>query len=636
MVINWSRGRDPKGAGAINEAEEAAGLERLSRLRGRTLHAEGEETKAPLAPLNTASDVAECKLATNAFAILGIHLTASATEIGEAYEHLSFEPGHDPAALSAARAALQSPSDRLEAEIGWLPGLPLRSAKAVLAALRTNDLPSLASVREKATSVARVNLTFALVECNPGELSLASQLLDDAQSVDSDVVLDQLDDARFHAKFREIDRETFDRFMDEHARAIAARLALIFSASAAARNVFTRALQDLPSNGRFGACFRDELMRAYGAAIHGPLEEARQRVLTAIEELRAQPGNEAQAATLITSLDNWSGLRRPRQVHEAARGLDDPASADICNAVRSLAVDLSNEHEQFEIALRLARALLVCFRLVPARHAALERELPVLIGNALIRRGKQLAVWALAQPTVLSRAIEAGALDGTSGTAGSIAGLIAEVDEHPDDQVRTAVFLIVRDIGIQLHNDRREVKAAYILTAWLAECGPPPEVAVRLQEDLKHFGVKATVTARANAAVEPNEAGSEERTARTGFGRARRDSLENAADPFSSPSAPPRTRNACNQDHNKVKPPRLPASVRGHRRRASTIDYILVALLVIFWLSAKIGNHRSAEPASAPRRMPTSGYSRDSRFEGAALQAYDAESRLRSEEERSR
>lgn len=510
--MTWFRAqRGEQDAQILDVMSERAAADRLLRLQQRAEKvASAVEENSDRPSALSAAHLQRSTLATNPFAVLEVDLAASAAEVAYAHETLSFEPGRDPVALHAARAVLQNPRDRLAAEIGWLPGLMLASADGVRKALRSDDQSTLMVVREKTAGFARMNLSFALLEVSGLDPNLAARLFQDARKADPVTLLDQLDDARFRSGTRQVDRDQFNRALDVAAAAIGARLAEAFTSSASARRLLAQLLEELPAPGTcFGERVCDEVLRGYVNAVEGTMEETRLRALATAEALRSQPDSEAQATTLVTALDVWSSLRRPLQLQEAARGLDDPASADLCRALRSLVVQLSNENEQYNIALRVARALLACFRLVPTHHAQLQRELPVLVGNVLARRARQLHDRGLEHWRTFADAIEAGGLDRASGIAGALAGLMEEADDHADQEIRAAVFMTVRNLAVLLHNQQRRVRAARILTVWLAERVPPPDVAVRLAADLRHFGLSSAVLARKSA----TEAAAQERWA---------------------------------------------------------------------------------------------------------------------------
>lgn len=625
MGFNW-RNRDvEQDAGeAVDPAVEAVAAERLQRLRGRTASTEAE----PARPSSRSTEPGPFYLGRNPFAVLEIDLAASPEAINNAYDALSFEPDSDPRQLDAARAALHSPRERLDAELGWLPGLPGPTLDATRKALRAGDIATLASIREKAAGIARLNLDLMLADLDPAASELAARVVETAGQIDSEALLDQLDDARFRGKVREIERDMFDSCLRARAEAIAARLAPAFAATSAGRAALTQVLQagEAPQD-RFGAAFRDALLRAYGAAIDGVLEQSRARITAGVEALREAPGNQAHATTLLTTLDLWSSLRRPVQVHEAARGLDDPASAAIFESIRELIVKLSNDHNEFEIALRMGRALIRSFALVPMHRAALQRELPTLLTNALGKRAEQLQAMALSQPRVFARQVEAGGLEQGIGVTGSIAALFADAEEIEVGNGLANLFLIIREIAIKLHNDLHLVRAAYVLTEWLSRQGPPPEIAARLEADLRHFGVNATVAARESDAA-PAPPAPERASGQPAFGR--RQTGEGETTPPPPGRAPGQERSA------RGAPPPAPPRIR--RARGMKYWQILLVLFVLFTMIRATGqfsrerssDYRPESVAPRPSPIPTARYtprSRDDAIRDIERRLQEAETR---------
>lgn len=579
MGFGW-RDREIKADDTTDAALDGVSADRLRALTRRAAQAEQAPASAATAPLQHARPA----LADNPFALLELPIAAGMAEIGDAYDRLSFEPGRDEAALSAARAALMAPRDRLAAEIAWAPGLARLSLEALIAALRSNDATTLQSLHGKLSGLARLNIAHALLNMNPADVQAAVAILSDAGDVDADTVLEALDEARFAAREREIERSLFEECLDSHARTLGGQAALAFAATATGRAALTRALQTMaPAAGRFDTGLRDALLSGYGREIAQALDQSHARIMTSIEALKTDPASQGTATSLLTTLDIWSNLRRPMQLHEAARGLDDPASGEIFAAVRSLSVALSNEHEQYEIALRLARALLSSFALVPIHRVALERELPTLIGNVAVKRAKQLHEMALAQLKPFARQIEAGGLEGAGGLAGSINALIADVECLKNDAALDLVFLALRDIAIQMHNHGHERRAAYAMIVWLTRQSPPRDVAQKLEEDLRHFGVQADVVVREEAGDAPAP------RAPTQFGRS-----------GSPPSRPPETR---------APPPTLPSEPRQRPVRPAKRSFgfvrgfiaVIVLLSLIYGRAAQKAERRRENAAAIER-----------------------------------
>lgn len=487
----WARRQPAVESEPVDDAEVEATSARLRRMRERSSSADAAQTGT-----SGPSKISECALARNPFALLKVDITATDEAINDALDELSFEPGSDPATLTAARAMLMAPRERLSAELSWLLDLPAPTIAATCRALADGDLATLRSVREKAAGISRINLAVALVEAGVATPDDLTRIVADAQSVAPEPLLDRLDDTRFKARGREIERDMFDEVLHARAREIGALLAPLFAAGVNTRAALTQALKDQPpALAGFGATLRDELLRSYGDQIAAMLDGAQARITATLAAMREQPDQAVHVGTLLSTLDYWSSLRRPIQIHEAARGLDDPASAEIFTSVRELILNYSNEHEQYEIALRLAKALRTCFARVPIRRAALERELPTLISNATCKRADHLHFRALANLSGFAREVDRGCLESRTGLAGAFAALFDDADDLNENGLSN-LFIGLRDIGVKIHNELEARSTSKAITLWLARQPAPAEIAQKLEDDLKHFGLAYPVTIR--------------------------------------------------------------------------------------------------------------------------------------------
>jgi hypothetical protein len=425
-------------------------------------------------------------LKNNAFATLGIALDATSERISAAFDDLSFEPGQDPAALDAARARLLSARDRLAEEMGWLPECSADAQARALAAIRAGDAATLARVRDSADGLARLNLSVALAAAKATNLQGTVSILADAQTWNVDNTLDRIDEARLRAGFKAVEPEQWDRAVEDRLGEIATALAPCFADSQDGRNALTTAmLRSTAGSGGHGAIFLEKVAAAHAANIDRKLEQLHARIMDYVDRLRAKPGDQAIATTLLSSLDMWSQLRRPIQILEATRGLDDPSSAALLRCIRGLAVDLTNDHDQFEIALRLARALVTCFSQVPNLKQTIEREMPVLITNALFARLRSTCALALAHHGVFAQQLpHSGMSPDAPGLIGQLVQAFEESCQSSNPQV-VGPWIVLRDLAIELHNRYRHSHAALIIMTWMIKEVPPHEVLDKLREDVR-------------------------------------------------------------------------------------------------------------------------------------------------------
>jgi hypothetical protein len=425
-------------------------------------------------------------LKNNAFATLGIALDASSERISQAFDDLSFEPGQDPAALDAARARLLSARDRLAEEMGWLPECSADAQTGVQAAIRAGDAATLARVRDSADGLARLNLSVALTAASPTDLQGTLSILADAQTWNVDTTLDRIDEARLRSGFKPVDPEQWDHAVEDRLGEIATALAPCFADSQDGRTALATAmLRSSARGGGHGTIFLEKVAAAHAANIDRKLEQLNARIMDYVDRLRARPGDQAIATTLLSSLDMWSQLRRPIQILEAARGLDDPSSATLLRCIRELAVYLTNEHSQFEIALRLARAMVTCFSQVPNLKQEIEREMPILITNALFARLRSICDLVLAHHRVFAQQLpHAGMSPEAPGLIGQLVQAFEECCRSSNPQV-AGPWVVLRGLAIDLHNKHRHSEVTRIIMNWMISEVPPQDVLDKLREDVR-------------------------------------------------------------------------------------------------------------------------------------------------------
>jgi hypothetical protein len=425
-------------------------------------------------------------LKNNAFVTLGVALDATSERISQAFDDLSFEPGQDPASLDAARARLLSARDRLAEEMTWLPECTADAQARIQAAIRAGDTATLARMRDSADGLARLNLSVALAAASPTNLPGTLSILADAQTWNVDATLDRIDEARLRSGFKPVDPEQWDRAVEDRLGEIATALAPCFADSQDGRTALTTAmLRSTAQGGGYGTIFLEKVAAAHAANIDRKLEQLHARIMDYVDRLRARPDDQAIATSLLSSLDMWSQLRRPIQILEAARGLDDPSSAALLRCIRGLAVDLTNDHDQFEIALRLARAMITCFSQVPNLKQTIEREMPVLITNALFSRLRKTCDLVLEHHRAFARQLPHSGMSAEApGLIGQLVQAFEECCQSSNPQV-SGPWVVLRGLAIDLHNKYRHSEASRIIMNWMINEVPPHDVLDKLREDLR-------------------------------------------------------------------------------------------------------------------------------------------------------
>lgn len=459
----------------------------MRRLRRVTAMPDAEPPVATSQPQSASID---CGLSTSAFALLRVSLDADDAAIARAYDDLSFEPDADEAALSASRAQLSSARGRLVEELAWLPELDNAQQAEARTALAKGDIATLTRLRNAASGLARINLTLAVAADDNLDDMLG--LFIDVRNWNPDVTLDALDEARGRARSRPVDETHFRALVAGRFEDWAKRVIPGFSTSREGRARLVRLMLSLgDAQGEQRTKWLDAVLRAYSAAVDDLLASTHNRLRAQIDRLEVNPADQAAATSLLSSLDLWTTYRQPIQVVEAARNLDDPASADLLQAVRSLSIQLS-DHNQDALVLRLNQALIQCARYVPTILAKLEADLTVVEHNALYAQVRQCCERALAEPRQFSHNVMQGALMGkATGRANELASAFARALElwHGDP---SPLFQTVRAMVVELHNEASQTASTPVLINWLLALDPPIEIAVQLRADMRAVTAQST------------------------------------------------------------------------------------------------------------------------------------------------
>lgn len=424
-------------------------------------------------------------LSGNAFVTLGIPIDASHDRISQAVDDLAFDEDRDEAALQAARASLFSARDRLAQEIVWLPECTAEQQLTAISAVLRSDSGTLATLANTTSGLARINLLEAGAELRATDVQPALQLIEAITQWQPERTLDAIDEARGRGGFRPVDVDQWEQAVARRLGEIAARLAPLFAGSPDGRARLTGLMHRKPEPGSALATFIEALQSAYAAAIEESLGRLEMRIQTTVKLLGVDPANTMQINSLIAALNQWSAYRRPIQIMESARSLDDRESARIFDAVLSLAINVSNEHKLHTVALLIAQALLDSFAHLPQQRARLERQMPILHGNLAIHRLEELGSRIKKQHHLFASQVKSARMQPRSkGLAGELLELFESARASVGEDAST-IFTVVREIIISAHNSSRDKKSTQILLKWLLGEHPPAEIRKRLEDDLR-------------------------------------------------------------------------------------------------------------------------------------------------------
>lgn len=273
----------------------------------------------------------------------------------------------DSSQCMAARSDLTNPRKRLSAEIAWLPGIGPKRADEMLSLLESSPT-DLLSV-DKLSSTARANLLAA------GLARLPTRNVDDTgrwileiawafEDIDPEELSGLINEERVVSGFPEVsdtsavEAEVQERRM--HYRQII-KSALDSLPSKKLVETVTAIVDEATDEGEEqGPILIADLVDAYEVEAQGFLDKEEGNIKTLIGKIRidvdAGRPDSVLAPTvnqLIRVVENWDTVAQPIQVSTKGRGISHDASHRVASMVRSLAIDMYNEHGKLNFSQQL-------------------------------------------------------------------------------------------------------------------------------------------------------------------------------------------------------------------------------------------------------------------------------------------
>lgn len=273
----------------------------------------------------------------------------------------------DSSQCMAARSDLTNPRKRLSAEIAWLPGIGPKRADEMLSLLESSPTDLLSF--DKLSSTARANLLAA------GLARLPTRNVDDTgrwileiawafEDIDPEELSGLINEERVVSGFPEVsdtsavEAEVQERRM--HYRQII-KSALDSLPSKKLVETVTAIVDEATDEGEEqGPILIADLVDAYEVEAQGFLDKEEGNIKTLIGKIRidvdAGRPDSVLAPTvnqLIRVVENWDTVAQPIQVSTKGRGISHDASHRVASMVRSLAIDMYNEHGKLNFSQQL-------------------------------------------------------------------------------------------------------------------------------------------------------------------------------------------------------------------------------------------------------------------------------------------
>lgn len=343
----------------------------------------------------------------NPFALLGVTTRDGRRRIVDLAEEKSLELDHD--ACQKARSDLTSPRTRLSAEIAWLPGVSPRKAAQLVSTLHCDPI----SIREESglPTLAHLNLlaaAFEAVDDSYSAYEVAEFIQEMAYLVDelsAEQVLRDINEDRSVSGFPEV------KGIDQVETELSERKRYY-------RNAIKDALNRLPPASLVEAMFVavdcvtfggednapeliDDLVDSYAVETQGFLQkeaENAQKLITAARD--SAKSGESVVKPIVDKLEavarNWEKVAQPIQLSAKSRGIDHELSYEIAYSIRSLAIDLFNEHDMLTQSQRLTELIQEIFAELPEVADRVKQDTEALadIFQNRIRSEAQREEWA--------------------------------------------------------------------------------------------------------------------------------------------------------------------------------------------------------------------------------------------------
>lgn len=276
----------------------------------------------------------------------------------------------DPEHCTKARATLTHPKKRLTAELSWLPGLSPKRVAAAIKVLKSDV--SRVSNLESFPPLARANLISAALPRVTGSLDRAAftqwllSLAHAVDEIDSEAVLRLINDERSLSGFPEVTdiavvEEQLAELRKHYQSAVKRALDELDTDDLV--QVVTDAVDEATDYGsQHAPALLDDIVDRYEVDAHRFLEQEADNVGKLLDTIsgNAKSGaNDSALEPLVAKLEtvvkNWDRVAQPIQVSNTSRGLEHVMSRELAGRIRSVAVDLYNEHQLLDVSQRITK-----------------------------------------------------------------------------------------------------------------------------------------------------------------------------------------------------------------------------------------------------------------------------------------
>lgn len=284
----------------------------------------------------------------------------------------------DAGLCTQARAELTNPRSRLSAELAWFPGTNQEEINSLLQQIAKS--PDQALSDPTLTPLTRANLGIMTFTGNLTDLTdeiLIERIVRLCEAVDAvnlQHLLETINEDRNTAGFpaiqslSDLDAEWPTRrqqFLD------AMRTTILNLPQERYVSILTQAIELATKMGEKQApLLLDELIDAYEVIVRSVLDEETKNVTDAVARIRSlapkgEPGLRLHLEHLDKSARRWDVYAQPMQVSHKSRGREHEVSQNLGYEIRSLSIDLYNEHNMLDSSKKINEMLQDVFAELP-------------------------------------------------------------------------------------------------------------------------------------------------------------------------------------------------------------------------------------------------------------------------------
>lgn len=428
----------------------------------------------------------------NPFRIVGAVLESTLSEISDLVDDATLDGDVAEADLLKAQQTLVTPRLRISAELSWLLGLSRKQQSRLFEDLRQGKIEPLLKSLELLPELAAANIAAHLCGSGRGSSEFIHLMAQAWSDLDEDYHLTVLNRARQAAGMPQVQMEPFKDALLE-LRQVHARTAIgwLWSTPHSGETMLRIVRHELQNNA--DGAFLRVLVKEYDAASDGQLSQIEESIHLEIEAAKASPPRSpSQVQAIAGLLERWDKVNQPVQLYEQRIGREEARSRRVCESVRSLALELANEHDQYQAALGLTQALLRTFPELESIAQQLRDDVA-----ALTHLIKESAKQRLLDP--LFAAVEAAKKDVGSLRADLLAngfsdhrpGVLSKLVKafraaQAGLEDKAFAYVAIRDLALSLNNKSNDPELGFKLVREMLRVGEhqmPPEIRRQLNED---------------------------------------------------------------------------------------------------------------------------------------------------------